>query len=285
MPHTQKLIIVSLALIAGVGLGALISKAISIDTVPSYDEMIPIISHTPDTGGFKDALMPLLQVRFGTSSTSFEPRELLYVYPGIKPEDFNSVEAIIGNYEFKDGFLWYLGDGVEDEPGNSISDTGFVTLHKNIQSRLKDSSHVVPSELVKILEKTPAPSTEEPIAVIENPDTPVENPEEPTMCTMDAKMCPDGSFVGRTAPGCAFAECPSETPPSGEEIVCTPTQREAEACIEIYAPVCASYQVQCITTPCNPVPKSYPNSCFACADNNVISYSEGSCASEPLTVE
>ena len=28
-------------------------------------------------------------------------------------------------------------------------------------------------------------------------------------CTMDAKMCPDGSSVGRTGPNCEFAECPS----------------------------------------------------------------------------
>lgn len=31
---------------------------------------------------------------------------------------------------------------------------------------------------------------------------------EPVACTMDAKMCPDGSAVGRTAPSCAFARCP-----------------------------------------------------------------------------
>lgn len=28
-------------------------------------------------------------------------------------------------------------------------------------------------------------------------------------CTMDAKICPDGSSVGRTAPNCEFAVCPS----------------------------------------------------------------------------
>lgn len=28
-------------------------------------------------------------------------------------------------------------------------------------------------------------------------------------CTMDAKMCPDGSYVGRTGPNCEFAACPS----------------------------------------------------------------------------
>ena len=29
-------------------------------------------------------------------------------------------------------------------------------------------------------------------------------------CTMDAKMCPDGSYVGRTSPNCEFAACPEE---------------------------------------------------------------------------
>lgn len=31
---------------------------------------------------------------------------------------------------------------------------------------------------------------------------------EPVACTMDAKMCPDGSYVGRTGPKCEFAACP-----------------------------------------------------------------------------
>jgi hypothetical protein len=33
--------------------------------------------------------------------------------------------------------------------------------------------------------------------------------EEPTVCTADAKLCPDGSYVGRSGPDCAFADCPS----------------------------------------------------------------------------
>ena len=28
------------------------------------------------------------------------------------------------------------------------------------------------------------------------------------MCTMDAKICPDGTGVGRTGPNCEFAACP-----------------------------------------------------------------------------
>lgn len=30
---------------------------------------------------------------------------------------------------------------------------------------------------------------------------------EPVACTMEAKICPDGSAVGRTGPSCAFAPC------------------------------------------------------------------------------
>lgn len=32
--------------------------------------------------------------------------------------------------------------------------------------------------------------------------------EQQTACTMDAKICPDGSAVGRSGPLCEFAQCP-----------------------------------------------------------------------------
>lgn len=35
-----------------------------------------------------------------------------------------------------------------------------------------------------------------------------------TACTMEAKQCPDGSYVGRTGPNCEFALCPSEVSPA-----------------------------------------------------------------------
>ena len=34
---------------------------------------------------------------------------------------------------------------------------------------------------------------------------------EPVACTEEAKICPDGSAVGRTGPNCEFAPCPGET--------------------------------------------------------------------------
>lgn len=38
---------------------------------------------------------------------------------------------------------------------------------------------------------------------------------EATACTMDAKVCPDGSFVGRVGPNCEFAKCPDQKPTAG----------------------------------------------------------------------
>jgi hypothetical protein len=58
---------------------------------------------------------------------------------------------------------------------------------------------------------------------------------------------------------------------------CSPEQRDVEACIEIYQPVCATIIVQCVTTPCDPVHETFANSCKACANSLVSSYTEGEC--------
>lgn len=34
----------------------------------------------------------------------------------------------------------------------------------------------------------------------------------PVACTMEAKICPDGSAVGRSGPKCEFAQCPTPKP-------------------------------------------------------------------------
>ena len=59
---------------------------------------------------------------------------------------------------------------------------------------------------------------------------------------------------------------------------CAPEQRNVDACIEIYQPVCAKVNVQCVTTPCEPVEETFPNSCFACSNSLVESYIVGECA-------
>ncbi len=36
----------------------------------------------------------------------------------------------------------------------------------------------------------------------------ISNRPKPVFCTQEAKLCPDGSYVGRTGPACGFASCP-----------------------------------------------------------------------------
>jgi len=61
---------------------------------------------------------------------------------------------------------------------------------------------------------------------------------------------------------------------------CTQEQKNAEVCIEIYQPVCATINVQCITTPCPPVLETFSNSCKACQNFLAESYTMGECVVE-----
>jgi hypothetical protein len=61
-------------------------------------------------------------------------------------------------------------------------------------------------------------------------------------------------------------------------VTCLPEQRNVDACIEIYQPVCGTVHVQCITTPCDPVKETFENSCKACTNELVEGYFNGECA-------
>lgn len=65
---------------------------------------------------------------------------------------------------------------------------------------------------------------------------------------------------------------------SEKVISCTPEQRKADVCAEIYQPVCATVQIQCVKAPCDPVRQTFENSCSACHNPLVSSYTEGGCA-------
>lgn len=47
------------------------------------------------------------------------------------------------------------------------------------------------------------------IAIVLNTTHPASAPGGVQACTTEAKICPDGSAVGRTGPNCEFAECPA----------------------------------------------------------------------------
>ncbi len=72
--------------------------------------------------------------------------------------------------------------------------------------------------------------------VIQNPET--------VACTMEAKLCPDGSYVGRIGPKCEFAECPSPINIGSGTLNGTMT----------IGPICP---VERIDHPCNPTPEMY----------------------------
>jgi hypothetical protein len=59
--------------------------------------------------------------------------------------------------------------------------------------------------------------------------------------------------------------------------VCTFEQRKAEACGEIYLPVCAEVPTQCAKAPCDTVKQTFSNPCEACRNERVKAYMSGEC--------
>lgn len=60
------------------------------------------------------------------------------------------------------------------------------------------------SEEANFLKPQPRPATPS----TSTPSTPVST-STPIACTMEAKICPDGSAVGRSGPNCEFTACPA----------------------------------------------------------------------------
>jgi len=98
--------------------------------------------------------------------------------------------------------------------------------------------------------------------------------ESPKACTMEAKLCPDGSAVGRTGPNCEFAQCPAINPePVNAEKQCAgpgdtscPVDYE---CVEGCGPPVVRYPNN--TPPsyfCQP--KGYIRNCPICLSENTL---------------
>lgn len=109
----------------------------------------------------------------------------------------------------------------------------------------------------------------------------LQEPSAPVACTLDAKICPDGTAVGRVAPDCEFAPCPGDVGPATDtpplkHFPETQTPTYVKACKEgetregicpdgvttYLAENCVDGRwttVMYIRNPCEPLPRPEPN--------------------------
>ncbi|MDP2709375.1 MAG: hypothetical protein Q8O93_05045 [bacterium] len=57
-----------------------------------------------------------------------------------------------------------------------------------------------------------------------------------TGCTMEAKLCPDGSAVGRSGPNCEFAACPVENGQVCIQVITPAKNKQTGECKEFATP-------------------------------------------------
>ena len=209
-------------------------------------------------GMFKDAVELKFRTEVGQPIEGYEPAMFTRLYPGLQKSDFHNVDASIGRYVYVNGELTHDIEDAEfiHSAAGAITEKGYATLLNNILSRT-----TFPAGGLNIN------------SLLQSISNPALRGPGPVACTMEAKMCPDGSAVGRTGPNCEFEACPSS-----EVTYCDEASKKAEFCTMEYAPVCGLVQVQCITTPCDPVPETFSNGCSACSRGNVISYTAGGCS-------
>jgi hypothetical protein len=263
MPKTQRFMIACLALLLGIGIGISLQKLFSL---PPVKENVQV-SHSVvavDSQVVVDAMKEMLEERM-IPVDGINPFLLIEQFPSTEASDFDGAEAIQGTYTLRDSVLVYNEAMIDTVAVADLTEEGLMTFVEQYAAR---NNLTTTEAVVAALENVPAE--------VDTGDTSTST-DSFVACTMDAKMCPDGSYVGRVGPTCEFAACPSGEAPISEPIVCSPEQKSAEMCAEIYQPVCAAVQIQCVTTPCEPIPKTFGNACQACAETSVTEYTEGAC--------
>lgn len=62
-----------------------------------------------------------------------------------------------------------------------------------------------------------------------------------------------------------------------EVTYCLPEDRDSEICTYLYAPVCATIEINCTSESCEMAEETFSNPCVACSNSSVISYVQGEC--------
>ncbi|MEK6855270.1 MAG: hypothetical protein AABX73_03540 [Nanoarchaeota archaeon] len=99
-----------------------------------------------------------------------------------------------------------------------------------------------------------------------------------TECERLLFQCEENSQAFFDDCGCGCETKNSNSPPrTPEETLCGPKSGLAESCTEVYAPVCGWFnpeKIECIKYPCA---QTFLNSCFACANKDILSWTAGEC--------
>ena len=191
---------------------------------PDTQDTISINSGTTEVQAyFNEKLRDAVTDRIGQPIEGFVPHMFLQAFPGLVPDDFDGVDALLGEYRMIGKELTFIVDNVSPihSAADAISEDGMKTVFINIQRRT--NARITKTDEV------------------------------------------DDLLVSLQAP------------PEFAVTECLPEQRNVDACIEIYQPVCATVNVQCVTTPCDPVQETFANSCKACTNPLVSSYKNGAC--------
>ncbi len=140
----------------------------------------------------------------------------------------------------QDASGWYVAF-IQEGSGRPIISARcfFVDENNNVTNNGEYIPSLADDSVEKFLAKTCAP-----IVPPSTPPSAIEPP--PTACTMEAKVCPDGSAVGRSWPNCEFTPCPGEV---SSTCSCPGWYRqEGQACTpECYysTPKCLMPSIQC----------------------------------------
>ncbi len=211
MAFLRKGISYTLMFVGGVSLLVLLAVVTAIAAVPnfSFEELVNKMTQ-PQTETttvpradtihvvFRNTLQSEVRSRIGMPIEGYVPSMFLTIFPGLTETDFEGVEASIGYYTMEQGRLVHKLDtsGLIHSAATAITDHGLDTLLQNISDRLKVDLEK-DGTLTLIMD-----------ALVRGEKGEATMPPETVACTMDAKICPDGSAVGRTGPSCEFAPCP-----------------------------------------------------------------------------
>ena len=64
---------------------------------------------------------------------------------------------------------------------------------------------------------------------------------------------------------------------TGQIMTCLTDSRNVEACAQVFDPVCATVDIQCVKAPCDPVRQTFSSACEACLNPLVNTYTSGEC--------